>query len=268
MDQYQSLVKTKRWIGNNPITLKAGSPIKDKDYYVTDKLDGIRRLLLFNGETLYNISSKLDFQEFYLTKGGKTLTETLIDCEYFKKKYYAFDLLFYSGKDCRETKNFTERQELLKKVVKAVGSKRLLLKDYKKLECPEVLKRIKDSSFKEGQLDGLIIVPNSAYKDTVFKWKPSNLLSNDFKVQKIPGFLLLLLQNGQVFKPKGYPDIGKVAYNGKEIDDDDVVEFIFENGKFKPLRTRPDKTKSNHITVILDNFKEMIRPTKPSSLFC
>lgn len=270
MEQYQTLVKTKKWVGNNPVTLKVGDLKKDKDYFVTDKLDGLRRLLLFNGEALYNISSKLDIQEFYLAKGGKTLTGTLIDCEFYKKKYYAFDVLFYNGKDVRETKNFTERQELLKKAVKAVGSKRLLLKDFKPLGCPEILKSIKDKSplFREGQLDGMIVSPNSSYKDTVFKWKPSNLLSNDFKVKKIPGYLILLLQNGQVFSPKGYEDTGKVAYASKEIKDGDIVEFVFENGKFKPLRTRPDKTKSNHISVILDNFKQMVRPVPAEKLFC
>lgn len=266
---YQDLVKTKKWVGNNPATLKIGDLKKDQDYYVTDKLDGLRRLLLFKDSKLYNISSKMEFQEFYLTKGGKTLNGTLIDCEFYKKKYYAFDILYADGKDVRET-NFTHRQEILKNTVKTVKSKKLLTKEYSYLKCPEILKKIKEDSgrYREGDLDGVIITPASLYKDTVFKWKPGNLLSNDFKVRKTEGVLHLLLQNGQVFERRGYPGVGLVKYSGTAIKDGDIVEFVFENGKFKPLRTRPDKTKSNHISVILDNFGQMTKPARLDKLFC
>jgi hypothetical protein len=269
LNYYQSLVKTKRWIGNNPVTLKPGGIKKDRDYYATDKLDGLRRLLLFKDSKLYNISSKMEFQEFYLTKGGKTLDGTLIDCEFYKKKYYAFDILFSEGKDVRET-NFAYRQEILKKALKTVKSKKLIAKEYLQLKCPEILKKIKEDSgkYKEGDLDGVIVAPATFYTSTVFKWKPSNLLSNDFKVRKTDGILYLLLQNGQVFERRGYPGIGKVIYSGTTIKDGDIVEFVFENGKFKPLRTRPDKTKSNHISVILDNFGQMTNPARIEKLFC
>jgi hypothetical protein len=273
MEQFTALAKTKRWVGNNPITLKVGSIEKGKDYYATDKLDGLRRLLLFSKGVIHSVSSKLEFQEFYLTKGGKTLDGVLLDCEFYKKKYYCFDIIFYNGED-NKLKNFLERQVLLKKILKIVNSKRLIQKEFKLLKCPEILESIKEKTplFREGQLDGVIITPGSSYTDTVFKWKPSSLLSNDFKVKKTKdSFLLLLLQNGQVFSPKGYPGIGKVYYTGKGpqgIQDGDVVEFVFENGKFKPLRPRPDKTKSNHITVILDNFKQMTSPVSPVKLFC
>lgn len=269
IEEYSSLTKTKKWIGNNPITLAPGKLVNDKEYYITDKLDGIRRLLLFKDSKIYNVSSKLEFRQFKLTKGALLLDGTLLDTEYYKMKYYAFDVLFYNGKDVRDA-NLLERQEILKKILKKVNSKKLLAKEYRRLECPEVLADIKSRSklFKEGELDGLIVVPNSKYSDIVFKWKPSNLLSNDFKVKKTSDSLLLLVQNGQIFNFKGYPDIGKVSYMGKDVKDEDVVEFVFENGKFKVLRVRPDKVKSNHISVILDNFKQMTRPAKPQDLFC
>ena len=84
--------------------------------------------------------------------------------------------------------------------------------------------------------------------------------------------IALLLQNGQQFKPKGkYNSIGIITVDTKYYDshkDGDVIEVIFKNGKFLPIRDRPDKVTSNHLKVILDNFKTSLSPPNMIRILC
>ena len=54
----------------------------------------------------------------------------------------------------------------------------------------------------------------------------------------------------------------------KKYKDNSVVEFVFKDDTFVPIRARPDKKNSNGMNVILDNFTEIIRPTDLNKLFC
>jgi hypothetical protein len=82
--------------------------------------------------------------------------------------------------------------------------------------------------------------------------------------------LILLLQNGSPFNPGCCPGISRVKYpeNFNKFSDYSIVEFSYENNKFKILRARPDKVKANHISVILDNFKELRNPTDIKKILC
>jgi hypothetical protein len=71
-----------------------------------------------------------------------------------------------------------------------------------------------------------------------------------------------------VRKYKGSGTVILEPLEAKKYKDGDVVEFIFDKGKFKPIRIRKDKIKSNHISVILDNFKTIQNPPNMKKILC
>lgn len=266
MEDYTSLTKNKRFIGNFPVTFTEKAYDSKFEYYYTPKLDGLRKLLFIHCGKAYSITIKNEFSEVKLTKNISKLNNVLLDTEFYKGKYYAFDILFY-GTDLRK-KKLTERLEILREIVSIVKSKKLIEKEYKKLSCNEFLKDIKeaDTYFRSGKLDGFILTPDSEYSSKVLKWKPNYLLSIDFAIKNEGDSLVLLLQNKEPFTPKGFNGRIKYPLNFKKFNDGDVVEFTYIEGEFKILRLRPDKIKSNHISVVLDNYRELKNPTDIKSV--
>lgn len=274
MDLYTKLVNKKTFIGAQPITFNKNSYNKNVEYFTTYKLDGLRKLLLISSQN-YLISSKTEFNKFTLPKASESYKDTLLDGEYKANKFFAFDILFYKGQDLR-TKTLTERLAFLNNVINGIKSKKVILKEYLKGEiCNNFFNLLKKYSkeMETGEVDGVIFTPDTGYIGSpVLKWKPLHLLSIDFKIKKNGNELQLLTQNGKVFKPYGkYKNSGTVVLKAEEANkytDGDVVEFIFEKGKFTPIRIRKDKTKSNHISVILDNFKTIMSPPNMKKILC
>lgn len=270
---YYNLIKGKKFAGNQPVTLTEKSFDRKIDYFTTPKLDGLRCLIFFTDSKVYTITSKLDFKEIKLTKHAKDFSGVLLDAELYKGRYYPFDILFNNSADLRKGFKLIDRLSVLSKIVNKINSKKLIEKKHTPLECSKFLKEIKENEakFKNGELDGFILTPSGDYYATVFKWKPGFLLSNDFEVKNEgSNKYLLLLQNKTVFAPRQFPGIGVNTYSKeqKRFKDGQIVEFVFKGGKFVPLRVRPDKVKANHVSVILDNFKEMTRPTDISMTIC
>lgn len=275
MDLYTKLVKKKTFVGSQPITFNKDTYSKNVEYFTTYKLDGLRKLLLISS-TNYLISSKLEFKIFTLPKASKGFKDTLLDGEYKSNKFFAFDILFYKGQDLRN-KTLKERLEFLNNVISDLKSKKVISKEYltQGSVCTNFFNLVKKYSkeMETGEVDGIIFTPNTGYTEkTVLKWKPLHLLSIDFKIKKNGNELYLLTQNGDVFKPYGkYRNSGKVILKDTEANkykDGDIVEFIFENGKFVPIRVRKDKNKSNHISVILSNFKTIQSPPNMKKILC
>lgn len=271
--RYYDLIKGKKFAGNQPVTLTEKSFDRKIDYFTTPKLDGLRSLIFFTDSKVYTITSKLEFKEIKLTKYAKDFSGVLLDAELYKGRYYPFDILFNNSIDLRKGFKLIDRLSQLSKIVKKINSKKLIEKKHTPLECSKFLKEIKDneSKFRSGELDGFILTPSGDYYITVFKWKPSYLLSNDFQVKnKGSNKYLLLLQNKTVFALKEFPGIGVNTYSKEQerFKDGEVAEFVFDKGKFVPLRVRPDKERANHISVILDNFREMMHQTDIRSVVC
>lgn len=272
--QYYDLIKGKKFAGNQPVTLTKDSFDPKEDYFVTPKVDGLRMLLFFTDSGVFSINSKLEFTKVKFTKFAKEFQGVLLDTELYKGKFYVFDILFgQNGTDLRKNYNLKERIKYFSEIIQKVKSKKLIEKKYSKLECCSFLKQIEESGdkFKSGELDGFILTSSGDYNSRILKWKPSELLSIDFEIKN--GRLdtyFLVLQNKKVFAPKNWDKAGVLKYskNQKRFRDSEIVEFIWESGKFKPIRSRPDKTKGNHLSVVLDNFREMTRPTVLRNLIC
>jgi len=266
---YKQLFKSSKFIGTQPITFNKNNFNPNIDYYLTHKLDGKRILLFFTCSKVYMINSKMEFTEYTKFKhlyDTKLLDNTILDCEYFQNKFYIFDILYFSGKDLRNLK-LSERIPYINRVHKLVHHKNLKIKNYLHnnicTDFDKLLLKLQINN-KNTFIDGIIFTPNEGYKAVPLKWKPTHLLSIDFKIKKLgDNKIALLTQNGSVFvsKIKKYKDIGIIKLSEqkyKEYTSGQVIEFIFRNNKFVPIKTRPDKINSNHISVIISNFKTII----------
>ncbi len=253
MENYIKLVKKTKFIGAQPVTLT--NKIQKINHYLTEKLDGKRHLLFVDKDgKMYSITSKMEFGNTHIK--APEFPNTVLDTEFYKGKYHVFDMLFYKGKDIRNLP-FSERIDGYIHVVHQIGSGILVAKKQifvdKGSDILNIVKKI-ENRFKEGKLDGIILTPEDVYySKSILKYKPSSLLSIDFKIKKKDGKFHLLLQNGQVFKHGGVVTPGEKDY--QKYKDGQVVEFIMKNKKFVPIRARPDKENSNALHVILDNYK-------------
>lgn len=277
MENYISFAKKKKFIGAQPVTLTRNSFIKT-DYFLTEKLDGKRHLIFISEKDTFIITSKLEFSMMKLTNKTLFYKGTILDCEMYNKKFYVFDILYYKGRDVRNEK-FRERINMYNDVIKNINSKKLLAKPQIFIPSEKTCEKITSyvdkikHRFKEGDLDGIILTPDDIYYSKILKYKPFDLLSIDFKIRKDNGNFLLLLQNDKLFKPRDarYKDVGVVKVSKEIYDtyqDNSVVEFIFKNNKFSPIRARPDKIMSNALFVILDNFKLMTSNTDLKKIIC
>lgn len=274
MDEYRKLFKVSRFIGSQPITFDGKTYSKKREYFTTHKLDGLRKLLLLSNKESFLISSKMDFDKFKIPY-RESLLKTVLDGEFVKGHFHAFDILFYKGTDTRPLL-LVERLELLKDVIKTLNSKKVVMKEYLTSNvCKDffTLKNKYSKEMKTGEVDGIILTPNTSYTShPPLKWKPEWLLSIDFKIHKDndKNVIHLLTQDGSIFKPKGkYFYVGTVEMDKEnKYNSGDVVEFIFQKGKFVPIRLRKDKTKSNHISVILSNFKSILHPPNVKKILC
>lgn len=278
METYKDITGSKKFIGNQPITFNKLTYDNTKKYYVTHKLDGVRRLLIIENETGELIDNKMNISHFRLPK-RKILNKTILDGELFEKKFYAFDILFLGGKDLRKL-NLSERIIKLEEVNKILKSRKVLVKEYlspyKASVCQNFhnVKHDYKKNMLDGTVDGVIFTPDTGYNEgRPLKWKPESLLSIDFKIRKKDNNEIELLNHdGKIFTPYGkYKHVGIVKITKeqyKNYDDGVVVEFIFKNGKFIPIRERRDKINSNHISVIISNFKTILNPPNMKKLLC
>jgi hypothetical protein len=211
-------------------------------------------------------------------------TGTLIDCELIDDKtFYGFDLLFYEGVDYRNY-NLIERLFLLKKVIDKLNVSKLnfKLKTFH-MDAFSNVKKIWDNRKKlfPYELDGLIFTPiHGAYLGNLpnFKFKP--LVSIDVKIMynnrdnftEFYGRGYPKLKHGEVVNAYVDRESQKTYYRMKMFFNDpilkqmgvvnnygvlgmpgkidqpnmaNIAEMEFNSGKWKFLRTRPDKEHAN-----------------------
>jgi mRNA capping enzyme, catalytic domain len=255
--------------GAQPVTFNEKTFKKSLDYYLTYKLDGLRNLLKIDEESCL-INSKNEKTRIILPKkGAGLLVGTILDCELYKGKVYAFDILFYKGKDVTEL-IFSKRLQLLEDSVKILNSKKVITKNY--ISNGNSFKIFHDfeNNRKKFPLetDGLIFTPNTGYyKEKSLKWKPSNEITIDFKVLKKDDRIILMTQTDVPFKYSKIKNYIKMTPKELSIiKDKSVYEFLLKDSCWKINRYRPDKLKSNHISVILSNLQTILNPPKMSRI--
>ena len=168
-------------------------------YYLLDKADGIRSVLIINDTFMYLISDKMI--EFELPKKYNT---TIVDGEFIGNTLYIFDVIMCDGEDLTkfgyEIRN--DSIEACVNIFEAINTKKTLtinvaakprvyITDFK----PDDLKRQFNDPVLQNrpyETDGLIMVkPDNNYMMTItYKWKSAKNNTIDFLIKKVQQHLV------------------------------------------------------------------------------
>ena len=201
---YKKLTNSFKFIGNQPKTLeKENMHMLSKDYMVTDKIDGQRMFLISTQKGIFLLDSKMHAYRspIQIPQG------TILDGEYYKDTFLAFDCLFYKGQDIRH-KHLSERLEPISSM--KVGCKTFV--DIK--ESNTLWEQIKHKD-----VDGLIFTPKyQDYNGNILKWKPNHTMD------------VYLDKQGEIY-----------AWSGKEKKNIPISSFFKPTTVVKTLDILPPK---------------------------
>lgn len=279
------------------------------EYSITLKLNGTRQLIYLLGGRIYSINSKVEITFLGLSFNDTTLDNTILDSEYFKTKFYIFDVIVNAGVDLRKdpSASLTKRLELLTEIIDRVNKSA-------KIKSGNVTSSLHRTDFftkkeyfftsnlystavtalknaGESDIDGIIFnAVNGPSSAVPMKWKPVDQLTIDFKIKKTIATTdsvvwnlycynagkeilfsyetikeLVVVSEQYKTELEQYKNIHLCIVDkktDKKFRDNTVVEFKFDAKRlvFIPVRSRPDKTKGNHISIAIDNFENILFP--------
>lgn len=276
--------------GAQPVSFLASSMelLKNKDFFVGEKSDGIRYLLYFtrDKETSQPVSYLIDRKNKYkLVKikvpnkddKRKFITNTIIDGELVESKkdgmsfsiFLAFDILVFNEKILMN-RPFTKRLGYLKEFVMKPYVN--YMKDHPdKLFDDDFQLQIKELQLSYRMNDTVDHIKSLAHENdgliftsaedeyvcgtctTMMKWKPPELNSVDFKISLSPDsrIILNILTGNNVHKPFAELTLSE-DQKSAEFYPGRIVECGFDKktSKWGFLRFREDKESANYITVV------------------
>jgi len=237
--------------GPHPVSIerKHLGLLRSQEYVVCEKTDGIRYLLvcLTHEDRKYAVfvNRKLDMTPVQLA----IPRNTILDGELIGDTFMIFDAIMVNGKDLREL-SFLDRLREAEKVTKGPPFKiRLKMKTmWPARAAAEVWSRSKDNA------DGLIFTPvrepvRMETHETMFKWKPMERITVDFKVHE--GYMCIWdrLQ-------------GLIKVQKTSAKDGTILECKYVSGEWVPEKIRVDKDMPNNRRTMmrtLVNIKEDIK---------
>ena len=261
-------------------------------YNMTLKVDGERYLLFLSTYgSLYLIDRRLNFYIFIRPDGSRLpnilIKPFLFDGELvqFKgsKKYefLLFDVLMYQGESFIE-QNYHVRLDVISQAFLNVlfgyfepSGIHISVKSWFPITDinkgnGDIYKYIETQTNKSRKdkllADGLILQPFDTpyvisgpwnkFNNVVFKWKPAEDQTMDFKIKiEAPNKWVLLTRSGYPFTMPvtGVPAICKpTEANKRDFSDGDVAEFLFNHktGLFKIVRARPNKEANSKDSIL------------------
>jgi SAM-dependent methyltransferase len=243
---YYNLVKSNKFIGNQPKTLEyENMHFLSNDYLVCDKADGERVFLIYtkyNGNFLLN--TKIQVISRYMSSNNYGIS--LIDGEYINGKFLAFDCLFFNSNDCRN-ENLIKRLEYLQQL-------KLDVKKFTEIQkCKEIMNKSYDYN-----LDGLIFTPKyENYSGNIMKWKPQHTI--DVYVDENNILMAYSSKDRKniplttFFKPTNVVK----TLNTLPLEKNSITELLYDiqDNIWKPIAIRHDKTRPNAILTVISIIK-------------
>lgn len=243
-------MKMERFPGPQPISIERRHfPIlRSKEYVVCEKTDGVRHLLV---SCTHEGKRSVFFMNRALERTDVKIalpSDTVLDGELLGSEYYVYDAIQIKGEDVAELtlpERLDKARKICQGILKTPGAPKL------KVKTMIPLKDIDQIQLGE-HTDGLIFTPvkdpvRTGTHETMFKWKPKQLNTIDFKVQ-IEGYASrtpiygLFLQGGECVCPLISSNAGgdPKQYLGK------IVECEYTSSGWRVLKVRTDKTHANN----------------------
>jgi SAM-dependent methyltransferase len=197
-----------------------------------------------------------DFKKLPYTTSMKELF--LIDGEFFKGSYYAFDLI--STEPLVSIRMDNIRRILDKCKIYGNNFKtRIRVKDYLYGNLYNSLVSLRDT-LDDRYEDGIIVIKAKPdyFNSFPLKWKKTEKLTIDFLIKKKDNIFSFYVQGPKsllLFHKNEVSEKDYARYNNG-----DIVECQYKEGKWMPLHVRVDKKKPNFKTVAEDNMKAIMNP--------
>lgn len=293
----------KRWrlyerVINKPVNIKLQHLDMPKNLAITDKADGERKLMYIRMDGAYLIYPPGDvmkylrvpqrgenippqYNDYKITvEHARALNGSVLDGELVVKnngdrEYLPFDILVDRGFDIR-LKTFRERYSILQNLL-ADNPINVNLKTFYMPGQDNFYDRVdkvfQDISAKPYGNDGLILNDaNDPYiEGGMYKWKPLELMTIDFKIKQIQDNVYeLYVKSGnqlELFQgSKRYPMDGKLVdpkpVPGVNIADAQIVEMTWDakGEKFIPFRIRHDRDQPNNRETAINVWTDIMEP--------
>lgn len=243
--------------GPQPISIerKHQPMLKDHAYAVCEKADGERFLVMWftheGQKRCVSISRRCEVVDMVVHGvPPKFFDGTLLDCERTDKWLLVFDAARVCGEPCSHM-DLWGRQALLatwlKRCVRVKGNPfHIRHKPHWPLgEAGDFVKHLKSTKV-SWNIDGLIFTPvadtlQSGTQRNMFKWKPLDLISIDFHVERVDDshWKLYLQKKGELVYQE------TVVATSPLLEGGTIVEFKWSEGGWTPWRKRPDKVMPN-----------------------
>jgi hypothetical protein len=231
-----------RFPGAQPVSIERVhfQKLKNKNYVVCEKTDGIRMFLacFIEDDKKMCVLCDRTFKFTYTTLCVPK--DTLLDGEYIPSRntFYVYDAVMVRGESLKK-KNLLERLEYAKNLMipTTPDNPRVVIKPMYSLDEPETKNILKELVSKP-ECDGLVFTPvdepiRMGTHETLFKWKPRCKITIDFMV-----FAEHLYLQGKDYA-------GKMAFKDEALWGK-IVECEYRDDKWWPLKIRDDKDYANN----------------------
>ena len=246
-----------------PVSLekKDFETLRYKPYVICAKLDG-ERFLFFTTkipQTFFSKKSKMlkmcflinrKFEFFIINQDfNENIEETLLDGELIDNQFVVHDSIIVNGV-LLKNKKWEERwrtcDNFITNIYKRGKEFRICLKKFYLLkDIKELFYEIKKENIKS---DGIVFYPMNEpikYKtqDDLFKWKPKEKHTIDFKIKIVDNFIELYVYNRKQDQLFSKIPLNRVTY---PLNDNMILECTINNNTFYPFKIRNDKKNSNN----------------------
>lgn len=243
-----------------PINFRKKVLDNGNEYALTDKADGSRRLVFITRFGIYLLMPDriLHVYKYRNEMGTVRCYNTILDAEWIEDRLLVFDILIDCGHDVRHL-SFRDRFQKLKSMSLDHTHTNIYIKRFLFPEdgsfCERVVDVMNYANTQSYGNDGIIFnnIYESYTESTIYKWKPPEMLTIDFSVRTNGnGFDLYVKKDNclELVKFNGnteYPHDGYYVphTNDMIIEDGQLVEFVFRNNRFQPIRIRNDRDVPN-----------------------
>jgi hypothetical protein len=269
-----------RKITNKPLnfTREDISLIKKVPYAVSHKLDGEKYTLMFNDNNAY-IVSEVDAMWIAESDVAKKYENATFDCEWdaIEKCIYVYDW------QTNEYQNYKQRRDFCNAMCKEIKCSSIVLKGAELCKpsaiancTAKIVEWMKKEYGEEwcDRNDGIIFTPiNEPYRSfkerehRILKYKFPDKISVDVKLQQVrssPGEKSFICSAAGSHHDVEVKSIKLTVFRNdplyEEVKSGVIAELVLQDGVFKVMRIRLDKTEPNFISVVIDTLKDMRNP--------